>query len=149
MAQADSAPALGTSLVAPAFYVPGPFSLDELAAALALAHTVAIGDYRHDIQAVFDVMNAEHGAGLDRDQCGQVARGVLHFLCGIGALDTRDTIRALHTWHLKNRHKQSVLAWAIGQTLQNSRRPPTQHDSASYTVCETPPPMRLGMPGER
>lgn len=121
MTQADSIPAPGNSPACAAFYIPGPFNPDELLAALALAHTVTIGDYGHDIQAVFDVMNAHYDAGLDQDQRKQIARAVLHFLCGIGALDTRDTIRALNVWHLKNRRKRGVLAWAITETLQNLR----------------------------
>jgi hypothetical protein len=123
--QADSTPAPGNSPARPASYVPGPFNPNELATALALAHTVATDDYGHDIQAVFDIMNAHHSAGLDQDQRKQIARAVLHFLCGIGALDTRDTIRALNVWHLKNHHKRSVLAWAITETLQNLR--PASH----------------------
>ncbi|WP_034261991.1 hypothetical protein [Actinospica robiniae] len=110
-------------MVTPHFYIPGPFDPDELAGALTLAHTVVIRDPGHDIQAVFDVMNEDYSVDLTQDQCGQVARAVLYFLCGIGALDTRDAIRALHKWHLRNRRKQDVLAWAIAETLLKLRSP--------------------------
>ena len=111
-------PAPRGPLFTTALRIPGPFGEDELADALRLAHTVAIRDRGHDIQAVFAVMNEDCGTDLSQDQCTQIARAVLYFLCGIGALDTQDTISALNRWHLKNRRRQDVLAWAIAETLR-------------------------------
>lgn len=123
MTQAHSSPTPTGPGITPGFHIPGPFDPDELAGALRLAHAVAIRDYGHDIQTVFDVITEDYGVDLSQDQCVQVARAVLYFLCGIGALDTRDSIRALHSWHLTNRREQDVLAWAIAETLRELRSP--------------------------
>jgi hypothetical protein len=108
---------MATTDSAPGFYVPGPLNPGPLASALRTAYATATSDPGHDVFTLFDVMNEDHQAGLDRDQCAQVARAVLHMLMGIGALEMNDPIYALQYWQVKNRGTGSTLRWAIGETV--------------------------------
>jgi hypothetical protein len=108
---------MATTDSAPGYYVPGPLNPGALGSALRTAYTTATSDPGHDVFTLFDVMNEDHQAGLDRDQCAQVARAVLHMLMGIGALDMNDPIYALQYWQVKNRGTGSTLRWAIGETV--------------------------------
>lgn len=108
---------MATTENAPGFYVPGPLNPGALASALRTAYATATSDPGHDVFTLFDVMNEDHQADLDRDQCAQVARTVLHMLMGIGALEMNDPIYALQYWQVKNRGTGSTLRWAIGETV--------------------------------
>lgn len=108
---------MATTDSAPGYYVPGPLSPRALASALRTAYTTATSDPGHDVFTLFDVMNEDHHADLDRDQCAQVARAVLHMLMGIGALATNDPIHALQHWQVKNQGTGSTLRWAVGETV--------------------------------
>jgi len=108
---------MATTESAPGFFVPGPLNPGALASALRTAYATATSDPGHDVFTLFDVMNGDHQAALDRDHCAQVARAVLHMLMGIGALEMNDPIYALQYWQVKNRGTGSTLRWAIGETV--------------------------------
>jgi hypothetical protein len=106
---------------APNFYVPGPLSPDDLAGVLRTAHMLARTDIRHDVFSLLDVLVHDHYRDLGRDGCYQVARAVMRFLTGVGALETREPVRAWHLWHMRNREPElsgKTLERALAQTVR-------------------------------
>lgn len=99
-----------------AFYVPGPLGPDALADALRAVHVqLFIGLGNHDVySALYDADRVEQ-TGYLMAEFEQIARAVLAALSGIGALETRDPVRALQIWQAKN--TDSSLAWAFGEAV--------------------------------
>ena len=111
--------------IVPSFYVPGPLSPDELAKALRTAHMLARTDTDHDVFSLLDVLVQDHHPELGRDGCYQVARAVMRFLTGIGALETREPVRAWHLWHMRNRDAERsgmTLERALADTVRQFDR---------------------------
>jgi hypothetical protein len=97
-----SSPEIATDEPTPNFYVPGPLNPDELADALRATLALARADKDHDVFTLLDVLAQDGYPGMDRGASYQVARAVLKFLTGIGALETREPVLALHHWHQRN-----------------------------------------------
>lgn len=107
--------------ITPSFYVPGPLSPDELAEVLRTAHVLARSDKDHDVFSLLDVLVEDHHRELGPDGCHQVARAVMRFLTGIGALETREPVRAWHLWHTRNRDSDRsgmTLERALAETVR-------------------------------
>lgn len=107
-----------------------PYSL-ESSSALSLRRGVSVdssdgsapvshGDRGHDVFTCFDVLIQDHLRELSPEACYQVARTVLKHLTGIGALETREPITALHRWHQRNR--SPVGAGTLTSTLERAFR---------------------------
>lgn len=106
---------------APNFYVPGPLSPGDLANVLRTAHMLAHSDKDHDVFSLLDVLAEDHHRELGPDGCHQVARAVMRFLTGIGALETREPVRAWHLWHMRNRDPERsgmTLERALAETVR-------------------------------
>lgn len=111
-----TAPTTGAELRG--FYVPGPLGPDALADALRAVHAqLFIALQTHDVySALYDADRVEE-TGYLMAEFEQIARAVLAALFGIGALETRDPMRALQTWQAKN--PGSSLAWAFGEAVSS------------------------------
>jgi hypothetical protein len=90
--------------VVPNAYVPGPLTPAELVDVLGTSVRVLHSDRGHDVFTYFDILIQDHLRELSPEACYQVARTVLKHLTGIGALETKEPIRALHRWHQRNRN---------------------------------------------
>jgi hypothetical protein len=106
---------------APAAYVPGPLTPSELLEVLRLSVRVLRSDAGHDVFTLFDVLIQDYLRDLSPESCIQAARAVLHHLTGIGALEVREPLRALHTWQRRNRDGERpgvVLERAFADTVR-------------------------------
>lgn len=100
------------------FYVSGPLGPDALADALRAVHAqLFVAMQSHDVySALYDADRVE-GTGYLMPEFEQIARAVLSALFGIGALETRDPVRALQKWQQRN--ADSSLAWAFGEAVSS------------------------------
>jgi hypothetical protein len=127
----------------PAAYVPGPLAPSELLEMLQLSVLVLHSDAGHDVFTLFDVLVQDHRHDLSPEVCSQMARAVLHHLVGIGALEVREPLRALHAWQRRNRDGQRpgvVLERAFTDTV----RPFGNSPSPVRVVREAPGPRTAG-----
>lgn len=128
---------------APVGYVPGPLTPAGLSEVLRLSVRVLRGDAGHDVFTFFDVLVQDHRRDLSPEACSQVARAVLHHLTGIGALEVREPLRALHTWQRRNREGQRpgvVLERAFADTVRTFGSEP----SPVRVVRSAPEPQARG-----